>query len=374
MVSGHYLRQYGRVILLGVMIAVGRLSTAYADADDAYLKGYADAVLVHNFSLTTPSVTVQNGVVRVYSQDLGGANHTEVTRALSDIPGVQGVEIRDRENPDTPIVTATAPPPPVPLTHSRPTEASFLPPGSLFPPLLADPRWPDFSIAYRYYIEDNEVRHVGSANFGGMIALYRDTAPLSGQWEAGLQAGVFSIFDLAADSKDLVNSDFFVAGTGSYRKDNFSAMARLFHQSSHLGDEFLLRNRVNRINLSYESLDLKLSYRIAQMFQLYVGGGWLFDQEPADLDPWMTQFGLDFESPWLFFGHAQPIGGADFKLHEEHAWSTDFSIRAGVRFSGSRAFYRKVALMLEYFKGHSPNGQFYQRKIEYIGLGLHYYF
>ena len=358
-------------VLFAAVIVVACVSVASA-ADDAYLKGYADAVLMHNYSLTAPSLTVQSGVVRVYAQDLGGANHTEVTEALSEISGVQRVEIRDREEPGA--VIAAAPPPSVPLVDSRPTEASFLPPGSLFRPLLADPRWPDFSVAYRYYIEDNEVRHVGSANFGGMIALYRDTAPLSGQWEVGLQAGVFSIFDLAADSKDLINSDFFVAGVGSYRKDNFSAMARLFHQSSHLGDEFLLRNRVNRINLSYEVLDLKLSYRIAQMFRLYVGGGWMFDQEPADLDPWMTQFGLDFESPWLFLGHAQPIGGADFKLHEEHAWSTDFSIRAGVRFSGSRAFYRKVALMLEYFKGHSPNGQFYQRKIEYLGLGLHYYF
>ena len=33
------------------------------------------------------------------------------------------------------------------------------------------------------------------------------------------------------------------------------------HQSSHVGDEFLLRNRLrNRVNLSYESFDLRLSY------------------------------------------------------------------------------------------------------------------
>ena len=29
--------------------------------------------------------------------------------------------------------------------------------------------------------------------------------------EVGLQAGVFSIFDLAADSKDLINADYLVA-------------------------------------------------------------------------------------------------------------------------------------------------------------------
>lgn len=27
-----------------------------------------------------------------------------------------------------------------------------------------------------------------------------------------------------------------------------------------------------------------------------------------------------------------------------------------------------------YFRGHSPNGQFYKEKIDYIGLGLHFNF
>ena len=35
---------------------------------------------------------------------------------------------------------------------------------------------------------------------------------------------------------------------------------------------------------------------------------------------------------------------------------------------------RKVQLMLEYFSGHSPHGQFYNRTIEYAGLGIHFYF
>jgi hypothetical protein len=29
--------------------------------------------------------------------------------------------------------------------------------------------------------------------------------------------------------------------------------------------------------------------------------------------------------------------------------------------------------MIEYFNGHSPNGQFYRDRIEYLGVGLHLY-
>ncbi|WP_375136022.1 DUF1207 domain-containing protein [Nitrosomonas oligotropha] len=41
----------------------------------------------------------------------------------------------------------------------------------------------------------------------------------------------------------------------------FSVCARIYHQSSHLGDEFLLRKAgfaFNRVNLSYEGIDLRL--------------------------------------------------------------------------------------------------------------------
>jgi len=30
--------------------------------------------------------------------------------------------------------------------------------------------------------------------------------------------------------------------------------------------------------------------------------------------------------------------------------------------------------LLEYFRGHSPNGQFYREKIDYLGLGMHFHF
>jgi hypothetical protein len=31
-------------------------------------------------------------------------------------------------------------------------------------------------------------------------------------------------------------------------------------------------------------------------------------------------------------------------------------------------------LLVQYFNGYSPNGQFYKEKIEYIGFGVHFHF
>jgi Protein of unknown function (DUF1207) len=129
----------------------------------------------------------------------------------------------------------------------------------LFKPLIADPRWPHFALAYQSYLNDKSLKDVAAVSFGESLSIYRDQLN-HGWWEVGIQVGVFAFFDLDAVSKDLVNADYFVAALGAYRYEHFSALARLFHQSSHLGDEFLLRSRVNRVNLSYEGADLKLSY------------------------------------------------------------------------------------------------------------------
>jgi hypothetical protein len=256
-----------------------------------------------------------------------------------------------------------------------PPGPAFLPEGQLFDPLLADPRWPHFAAAYRYHLDDEELGSVGAADFGETFALYRAPLPFGGQGEVGLQAGVFSLFDLTAASKDLVNADYLVGLPLSYRTGAFSALVRVLHQSSHLGDEFLLRNRVERINLSYESADLKLSYNFFALLRLYGGGGVLFDREPADLKPWTTQYGVELESPWAYAGGVvQPLVAADFHHNEESHWSTDLSVRAGIEFENLRVVSRKLQLLVEYFKGYSPNGQFYRRKIETIGIGAHLHF
>jgi hypothetical protein len=246
----------------------------------------------------------------------------------------------------------------------------LLPGGNLFEPPIADPRWPRFSIGYRYFTD--EARNVASATFGETIAVYRDRGRYDGLWEVGFQAGVFSIFDLDSQSFDLVNSDFFVGLHAAYRIGDLSTFFRVLHQSSHLGDEFLLRNRIDRINLSFEGLDLKLSYTLFDWLRLYGGGAYLFHRDPADLKPWSTQGGIELQTPWRFFADsARFVTALDLQNREENKWGTEVSVRSGLQFERPQGFGRRISLLFEYYKGHSPNGQFFNRKVEYFGPGLY---
>src|SRR5262249_8358547 len=129
----------------------------------------------------------------------------------------------------------------------------WMPHGLLFNPLHADLRWPRFSAAYRSFATGLNVAEGFSGNFGETFSIYRDKAVFGGEWEFGVQAGVFSLLDLGKQSIDLVNADYRIGMMSSYRANGWSGFVRLLHQSSHLGDEFILNNpQVTRINLSFE--------------------------------------------------------------------------------------------------------------------------
>ncbi|MBS0183885.1 MAG: DUF1207 domain-containing protein [Nitrospira sp.] len=58
-----------------------------------------------------------------------------------------------------------------------------------------------------------------------------------------------------------MNADFNVGVLTAYRSSSFSGFLGFHHRRSHFGDEFLLGNPpIQRINLSYEEMDMMLSY------------------------------------------------------------------------------------------------------------------
>lgn len=370
------------ITVLGV--ALMPFSIVHATAvDDAYLAGYAAGVLKQNLNLEMPSLVVRDGVITL---PVGGLEETERTKAvqlLSEIRGVNTVntsEASAQQSTDAPTRTVkVASDGAVSVTESSLLPTGLLPEGHLFKPLLADTRWAHFSAAYRNYQNNNfDGRNIGSVSFGETIPFYRaNFGQSNAQWETGLQAGVFSDFNLGASSSDLINTDFIAAVYSSMRAGQFSAFGRIYHQSSHLGDEFLLRqnSKFERINLSYEGVDLKLSYELPYGVRIYGGGGGLFHKEPSALKKWSAQYGIEFRSPWrIDFASMRPIIAADIKNYDENNWSTDVSARAGVEFENSKVLGRKLQILAEYYNGFTPSGQFYKDKVEYIGLGAHYHF
>jgi len=369
-------RSVRMVLSVGVLVlclALGVMSGAIA-ADDSFIAGYAAAVLEHEFNVPSAVLKVQKGVVVVADGSLGNVDRRKLIAALESIPGVVRVEVQQGTTlPTVPPVPSEAA---VQKELPKP-ESKFLPRGLLVAPFHADPRWPHFSLSSRHLSYGQEPSHTGSANFGETFALYRNAAPLAGQWEVALQAGVFSIFDMNAGSNDLVNADYTVGLLTSYRTGPFSGFFRVHHQSSHLGDEFILNSRipVNRINVSYEDVDLKISYELTSWLRIYGGGGMVLNGEPKELQGGTSQGGVELTSPWTFLdGKIRPVAYSDFQAREGSNWKVASSVMAGLQFENARIGDRRVQVLAEYFGGPSPNGQFYSQNTEWFGIGVHLYY
>jgi hypothetical protein len=366
------------VIILSLifLFLVFALHQASASSDE-YIRGYAEAVLEKEFHIRADSLKVENGIIEIRLTDSEQTVRDEIIAELSRINGVELVEIIEvsQSKAESPLVSGASVLEKEETIEPFQAKRASLREKHLFRPLIADPRWPHFSIAYQYYIDDEELKNVGFTSFGETLPLYREKAFFGGLWQIGIQAAVFAIFDLEASSKDLINADYWVGIPLSYRKKNVSSLVRLFHQSSHLGDEFLLRNRVDRINVSYEALDIKTSYELSEWLRMYAGSGFILRRDPEDLKQWSIQYGFELKRPGqLLGGTVKPVGGADFKNRQESDWNIDVSLKLGIEIQSEKMFWNQLHLMLEYFNGYSPHGQFYDRSIEYLSLASHFYF
>jgi hypothetical protein len=344
---------------------------APASASDEFIAGYATSIVQHEFGVTDATVEVQDGVVIVTTKSTPTIDRGKLVAALQQIPGVSQVDIRSATSP-----TAAPPVDDAVQTTIPSAGPKWLPHGALVAPLHADPRWPHFAGVYREFTKGLNLNGAFAANFGETFAIYRNKAFFDGEWEVGIQAGVFSIFDVTAQSIDLVNADYRVGVLTSYRKGPLSGFLRIQHQSSHLGDEFLLNNPgVTRVNLSYEEVDLKLSYELFAWLRVYGGGGYIVHRFPEDLGRGTTQWGVELVSTRTFLGgRVRPVAYGDFQCNERTQWQVGQSIMAGVRFENARIGDRQIQLLGEYYSGPSPDGQFYTQRASWYGIGVHLYF
>lgn len=365
-IRGMRLRRGLGLCLLAVPLFIPQISSA----SDEFIAGYASAILQHEFNVTDASVEIHNGAILVTTKTLRNIDRGKVETALRQIPGVSDVEIREGDPSSLPSTQGSL------LTTIPEPHSKWLPRGTLFSPLHADPRWPQFGGSYRQFTQGLNLAGVFAANFGETFAIYRNKSFFGGEWEFGIQAGVFSIFDVSTTSIDLVNADYRVGFLTSYRKGRFATFVRIEHQSSHLGDEFLLNNpNVTRVNLSYEELDVKLSYELFAWLRLYGGGGYIVHRYPSDLGRGTTQWGVELVSTQTFLGgRLRPVAYGDFQCNERTNWEIGRSIMAGVQFENARIGDRQIQLLAEYYAGPSPDGQFYPQRVSWYGIGVHLYF
>ncbi|MFH2202612.1 MAG: DUF1207 domain-containing protein [Elusimicrobiota bacterium] len=250
--------------------------------------------------------------------------------------------------------------------------AVFFPPGDIFAPPLADIKQPRFHASWQHYHTDFGRFRVGFTSFGENIGLIRWPGTREGEGaQLGISGAVFAIFNLDSASHDLLNADYVIGFPLSMRSGRWSARARLFHQSSHLGDEFILTSQpiaVERINLSYEMLETLVSWDCKE-YRIY-GGPSRILSTVTPLDRQRVQLGAEYRGARVSPLRGRPIAGLEWSAWEENAWSGNLALKAGLLFVSPYDEARAFRLFAEYYTGRLPHGQFYKLRAQYWGFGF----
>lgn len=252
--------------------------------------------------------------------------------------------------------------------------AVTLPQGDLWAPLLADPKEPRFAMSLRTERpHGDDARTAGVASFGETFGLYRHTHGGDGV-QLNLAAGIFAQFDLDGFSNGLVNADYQIGVPVTWRAGATSARARVYHQSSHLGDEYILKHRLReRENYNFDAAELLIARDLGGG-RVYLGGEYLFGRQPDELEPWLAHGGAEFRSRAPVLGPARLVAGVDVKSWAQNEWKAGISAVVGLEVASQAANGRLVRLQFEFYDGFGPYGQFFDVEMRSYGIGLAFSF
>ena len=252
----------------------------------------------------------------------------------------------------------------------------FLPKGHLFEPIILDPLEAQTygSFLPGYWTEGQKYK--GSFvpfAFGFAKPFYRRTTQPGHSEEWVLDLASFTQFEAYHDdvsnkaARRIVNTDYKVSIIYNIRRNENNYRIRVYHLSSHLGDDYIFRNKItapspNSVN--YELLDFTYS-RTVNDWRLYGGAGIVL-RKSEERKPLSAQIGAFYKKPSA--KAARLVGGVDVKFWQQ----TDFrpGIHGGIGFELGRT-QNNLTFMLEGYSGFRPYSQFEQQQTSWMGIGLY---
>jgi len=352
-------------------------------SSDEYLEGYIQGLIAANYNEECVGVAVIDHCVYLWNLPNNCLVRESIISFVRDLPCVCGVQ------------PCAAAPCGIHGRHpccdpGRGRGVWFPQRYLLFQTLVGQPRQVVFGVGWRFH--DDAFNHsVAFTSFGDVFPLYRwrGVWPWCGDLEISIEAAVWSLFEwlkeagtVQGDGVGLVNSDYYVGIPLSYAVGCWSFRGRLYHISSHLGDEFIILKQrhdptFQRVNPSFEALDFYASYYFGQALRLYIGAGYRFDSNKSYFfKPGYMEWGFEFR----FWGRKclrdrlilQPYFAVDMMSSEHQRWELDQNYVLGVEWSKLARVGRRVRLYALYHKGYALEGQFDYLRTDWLSINLSY--
>ncbi len=259
----------------------------------------------------------------------------------------------------------------------------FLPTKSYFEPILLDPTtnqlglsvlgyssgqrgiWEKFYIPLMLGVNKPVLRWEKDANHGSEIGF--DYLIMT---QYDIERVKRDNMEQAAPMGTQLNSDYRISGWYTKRSGTSTYRVRLFHQSSHLGDDFVIRNGITVRGsnpMNYEQIDITRSVQNGY-HRYYYGFGYAITPH-AERKRMAFQIGYFSSRSTTRSPNNKFIYGADMKIMEQNGYRP--SIKLGIGYELGESHRNPPRIILEYFNGNLPYSRYESTVVELLGIGLY---
>lgn len=175
------------------------------------------------------------------------------------------------------------------------------------------------------------------------------------------------------DESDVQAVDFRAGVPLVYASGNHQYKLAYYHLSSHLGDEFLIKNPgYDRLNYVRDAIVLGTGYYLTPELRAYGEVGYSFNVD-GGAEPWEFQFGMERAPAGPTGMRGEPFAAVNAHLREEFRYSGNLVVQAGWAWRGDGAGHL-LRTGFEYFNGRDEQYSFLREHQQKMGLGLWYDF
>jgi hypothetical protein len=172
---------------------------------------------------------------------------------------------------------------------------------------------------------------------------------------------------------DVQATDYRVGSTLNWGLGKHRWRVGYYHVSSHLGDEFLLKNPgFRRLNFHRDAFLAGYSHYFTPDFRVYGEFAVAFNMELAE--PFEFLFGFDWAPAAATGPRGAPFVAFNSHLRQELDFGGNIALQAGWAWRGKDPASGLLRTGLYYYNGGSPQWSFFQDFEEQLGVGLWYDF
>ena len=268
------------------------------------------------------------------------------------------------------------------LWAPRPWSWHLLPNNLIYTSYLAGPKEPRIgSVWYDDTAPDviNPTQQEGwlwDTTLGGRASILRygsDTVVHPQGFEVQIEGAAFVRLD-PQDDRDLRSADYRFGVPLVYGVGRWQTKLAYYHNSAHLGDEFMIKHpkAFPRLNYVRDVIVWGNSFYPLDWMRLYGEVGWSFFNDGGS-EPWEFQFGTELIQARPTGIHGAPFLAVNGISRQELDWGGNVCVQAGWAWRGRRSekLYR---IGFEYLYGSDPQFAFTPRNQNRAGIGMWYDF